>query len=60
MLESTKAMDHVKAQVEKQVSLYIVQQNKKCSSDSNDEFHAIEYLGNFNYRFKIIKVPKKG
>jgi hypothetical protein len=41
----------VKEQVEKQMSLYIAQQNKKHSSNSNDdEFHAIEDLSSFNYK----------
>ena len=41
----------VKEQVTKEMSLYIAQQNKKCSSNSNDdELHAIEDLSAFNYK----------
>jgi hypothetical protein len=40
----------VKEQVAKEMSLYIAQQNKKCSSNSNNELHAIEDLSTFNYK----------
>jgi hypothetical protein len=41
----------VKEQVAKEMFLYISQQSKKCSSDSDDdELHTIEDLSTFNYK----------
>ena len=41
----------VKEQVANEISLYAAQQNKKCSSNSDDkEINAIEDLSAFNYK----------